>query len=29
MRRVAPAEALLTVLGDTSLLDHWLAHARF
>jgi uncharacterized protein (TIGR03083 family) len=29
MRRVAPAQAPVTVLGDASLLDHWLAHTRF
>jgi uncharacterized protein (TIGR03083 family) len=29
MRRVAPDEAPITVLGDASVLDHWLAHTRF
>jgi uncharacterized protein (TIGR03083 family) len=29
MRRVAPSEAPITVLGDASILDHWLAHTRF
>lgn len=29
MRRVAPNHAPITVLGDASLLDHWLAHTRF
>lgn len=29
MRRVPPAEAPITVLGDASVLDHWLEHTRF
>jgi uncharacterized protein (TIGR03083 family) len=29
MRRVAPAQAPITVHGDASLLDHWLEHTRF
>ena len=29
MRRVAPGEAPITVLGDAGVLDHWLAHTRF
>ncbi len=29
MRRVAPDESPVTVLGDASVLDHWLAHTRF
>jgi uncharacterized protein (TIGR03083 family) len=29
MRRVAPAQASITVHGDASLLDHWLEHTRF
>lgn len=29
MRRVAPAQAPITVLGDASVLEHWLAHTRF
>jgi uncharacterized protein (TIGR03083 family) len=29
MRRVPPSEAPITVLGDASVLDHWLAHTRF
>ncbi|MGH3765559.1 MAG: maleylpyruvate isomerase family mycothiol-dependent enzyme [Pseudonocardiaceae bacterium] len=29
MRRIAPSQAPITVLGDASVLDHWLAHTRF
>lgn len=29
MRRVSPAEASITVLGDASVLEHWLQHTRF
>jgi uncharacterized protein (TIGR03083 family) len=29
MRRVAPGEAPITVHGDGTVLDHWLAHTRF
>jgi uncharacterized protein (TIGR03083 family) len=29
MRRVPPTEAPITVLGDASLLEHWLEHTRF
>ncbi|MBV8539590.1 MAG: maleylpyruvate isomerase family mycothiol-dependent enzyme [Pseudonocardiales bacterium] len=29
MRRVPPAEAPVTVLGDGSVLEHWLEHTRF
>jgi uncharacterized protein (TIGR03083 family) len=29
MRRVAPGEAPITVLGDAAALDHWLDHTRF
>lgn len=29
MRRVAPDQAPITVLGDASVLEHWLAHTRF
>ncbi|MEO7194858.1 MAG: maleylpyruvate isomerase family mycothiol-dependent enzyme [Pseudonocardiaceae bacterium] len=29
MRRVPPAEAPITVLGDAGVLEHWLEHARF
>jgi len=29
MRRVPPAEAPISVLGDASILDHWLEHTRF
>ena len=29
MRRVPPTEAPITVLGDASILEHWLEHARF
>lgn len=29
MRRVAPGEAPITVLGDAGVLDHWLEHTRF
>jgi uncharacterized protein (TIGR03083 family) len=28
-RRVAPAEAPITIFGDAGLLDHWLEHTRF
>ena len=29
MRRVTPSAAPITVLGDASVLDHWLEHTRF
>ncbi|MBV9140830.1 MAG: maleylpyruvate isomerase family mycothiol-dependent enzyme [Pseudonocardiales bacterium] len=29
LRRVPPAEASITVLGDASVLEHWLQHTRF
>ena len=29
MRRVPPAEAPITVLGDAHILEHWLEHTRF
>jgi len=29
MRRVAPGQAPITVLGDAGVLDHWLEHTRF
>jgi hypothetical protein len=29
MRRVPPAEAPITVLGDAGVLEHWLEHTRF
>jgi uncharacterized protein (TIGR03083 family) len=29
MRRVPPSEAPITVLGDSSVLEHWLEHTRF
>jgi uncharacterized protein (TIGR03083 family) len=29
LRRVPPGEAPITVLGDASLLEHWLEHTRF
>jgi uncharacterized protein (TIGR03083 family) len=29
VRRVSPAEAPITVLGDASVLEHWLEHTRF
>jgi uncharacterized protein (TIGR03083 family) len=29
MRRIPPGEAPITVLGDASLLEHWLEHTRF
>jgi len=29
MRRVAPGDAPITVLGDPGVLDHWLEHTRF